>query len=181
MIWRWLVATLVVIVGSIVALVFCVQPYRCNLVKQEATGLTAYAYQRRDTPAGRVAALKTLAVLAPCLRFNCRDVTLDLIAAGNYRALGLHQEALDAYRDALRFDRRPEIFLNRAATEMALGERGRALEDALRACLFNPWMIQGIEDSQLRGEVIDRLIALRPENEEYIRYIDAAPAIPWGT
>jgi len=172
---RRIVAVIVVVAGAYAFYVFCVLPYRCNQIKKKQLLSTEYAFERAATPEGRIRARENLAMLLPCARASCRDVSLDMLIAANYRVLGQPQEAIRYYRDALRRDRRPEIYVNLATTEIAAGDRNAAREDFVQASLFSPWTISRIEDGLLRQEVVKRMIALRPESAEYIRYIDTIP------
>jgi tetratricopeptide (TPR) repeat protein len=175
---RRLAALAVIAAGIYAFYLFCYLPYHCNAVKKTYAASTQYAFQRLGTPEGSIAARRNIAALQQCLTPTCRDVYLDMLVAANYRVIGRYQDAVALYRDALRFDRRPEIYLNLAATEMALGDRDLAREEMVRAALFNPWMISSIEDGQLRQEVVRDVISRRPENADFIHYIDALPPLP---
>jgi tetratricopeptide (TPR) repeat protein len=98
-----------------------------------------------------------------------------MIVAANYRVLGRNDEAIRFYREALRLDPRPELYVNLGAAELAVGDRNTARNDALSGALFSPFSVRFIEDGQLREEVVQQLITLRPENEKYIREVAATP------
>jgi Flp pilus assembly protein TadD len=151
---------------------FCVLPYRCNRLQKAGIASTAFAYEHMGTAEGSVQARRNLAALDPCMGLTCRDVTSDMLAAANYSVLGRYDEAIRLYRDALRLDVRPEIYMNLAAAEVAAGDRKSARNDLLRAVLFSPWAIKAIDDGLLREEVLQQLVALRPENKEYIYYVN---------
>ena len=174
---RRVAALLVVAAGAYAFYEFCVLPWRCNAIRKSGAARTQYAFEHAATPEGRIRARNNVDLLLSCIRPSCRDVSLDMLIAANYRILGQEQEAISYYRDALRLDRRPEIYLNLAATEIAAGNRDAAREDLVRATLFNPWMITEIDDGLLRQEVVQRLIALRPENAAYIRELNNIPAV----
>ena len=164
-------AALVVVVVAGAALYFlCVVPWHCNVVKKARGGATDFAFEQAATPAGRMAARRNLAEFLPCLNALCRDVSLDMLAAANYRVVNRPEEAMALYRDALRRDQRPELYLNLAATELMLGDRNAAREHALRGTLFNVSMIAGIDDGLLREETARALIKLHPEKADVIRY-----------
>lgn len=169
---RRLIALAVVAAGVYAFHVFCFLPYRCNQIKKAYIQLTDDAYGRKGTPEGSLSAQRNLGGLQQCMRPFCRDVSLDMIAAANYRVLGRYDESIRLYRHALLLDRRPELLANLASAEAAAGNREAARNDLLQAGLFSPWAIRSVEDGQLRQEVIQRLIALRPENADYIRYVD---------
>jgi tetratricopeptide (TPR) repeat protein len=164
-------ALLAVAAGAVALYAFCVLPYRCNIIKNVQTAAIAGTFDRGGT-AAPIAARSSLAALQRCTFPTCRDVATDMLIAATYRILGRHEEAIRTYRHALTLDRRPEIYANLAREELATGNRNGAREHYLRAALFNPWMIRDIEDGLMRQEVRDRLIALWPEDAEYIRDID---------
>jgi tetratricopeptide (TPR) repeat protein len=164
---------LVVVAAAVAAFyAFCVMPYRCNLVKSAQTAAIERFFENGAAPAARMAARRSLAELQPCTFPPCRDVGSDMLIGATCRLLGRNDEAIRAYRHALTLDRRPEIFTNLAAAELAAGDRNAAREDFMRAALFNPWMIRNIEDGLMRQEIRDRLIALWPEDADYIRLAD---------
>jgi tetratricopeptide (TPR) repeat protein len=169
---RRLAAIAVVAAGAYALYIFCVLPYHCNRIKNAHILSTQYAYDHAGTPEGSLQARRNLAALQECSGPTCRDVSLDMIAAANYRVLGRYREAIRLYHDGLRLDRRPELYENLAAAEIGAGDRNAARNDLLRASLFSPWAIRAVEDGQLRDEVVQQLIALRPENADYIRYVN---------
>jgi len=171
---RRLTATAMVAACVYAFYIFCMLPYRCNRIKNAYILPTEYAFNHAGTPDGSLQARRNLTALLPCMRPACRNVALDMIAAGNYRVLGRYDEAIRLYQHALNLDRRPELYANLAAVEAAAGDRVAARKDLLRAALFSPWAVRSIEDGGLRQEVIQQLITLRPENADYIRYVDTA-------
>ena len=154
---------------------FCVLPYRCNLIKKAGTASAEYAYDHGGSPEGSVQARRNLAALSQCRGPACRDITMDMIEAANYRVLGRYDDAGRLYRHALTLDRRPEIYANLAAVEAATGDRNAARRDLLSAALFSPVVLRVVEDGLLREEVMKQLIALRPENAQYIRELATVP------
>ncbi len=163
-------ASLLVVTAAGCALyLFCVLPYRCNVLKKAQLGATQFAFDHAQAPSGRLAARRAIDAFAPCLNALCRDVSLDMLAAANARVLGRADEAADLYLDALRRDVRPEIYLNLAEVELQLGNRKAAREHALRAALFNVAMLANIDDGLLRDETATAVIALHPEKTAEIR------------
>ncbi|MEA2235579.1 MAG: hypothetical protein QOC81_303 [Thermoanaerobaculia bacterium] len=169
---RRLAAIAVVAAGAYALQVFCILPYRCNRIKNAWILPTGEAYSRMGTPEGSLQARRNLAALEECMKPTCRDVSLDMIAAANNRVLGRYDEAIRLYGHALLLDRRPELYANLASAEIAVGNRVAAREHFLRAALFAPWSVQSIQDGKMRQEVVQQLIALRPENADYIHYVD---------
>jgi tetratricopeptide (TPR) repeat protein len=172
---RRLAAVGIVVAGCYASYLFCYLPYRCNRIKKSYSAATEYAFERSGTPEGSLVARANAATLQACMRPTCRDVFVDMLVAANYRVLGRYDDAIALYRDALRYDRRPEIYLNLSASEIAIGDRSGAMEEMVRAALFNPWMITSIDDGMLRRDVVREVIARRPENADYIREIEGLP------
>ncbi|HEV2718527.1 MAG TPA: hypothetical protein VG323_00800 [Thermoanaerobaculia bacterium] len=170
---RFGVALLSVVIGAAAFYYFCLLPYRCNRIESIQTAAIAVAFRNATSTGGRIMARRNLDALWPCRAASCRSVGIDMLLAANYRILGEEQEAILCYRDALRLDRRPEIYLNLARAELAAGDRSSAREHFLRSALFNPWMLESIEDGAIRQEVVQRLIASHPEAAADIRYIDS--------
>ena len=98
---RRLVAVAVVAAGAYAFHVFCVLPYRCNRIKNARILPTENAYARIGTPEGSLQARRNLAALQECMVPTCRDVSLCMIVAANYRVLGRHDDAISLYREAL--------------------------------------------------------------------------------
>ena len=167
---RRLIALCVVAAGAGAIYFFCVMPYQCNRIKKTALLSTQRAYTIAGTRESVIAARQTADALLPCFRPACHDVSLDMLMAANARILGRNEEAVHLYEHALQLDRRPEIYVNLGAAELAIGRRAAARDHMLRAVLFNAYMIQNIEDGVLRQEILKRAIELRPENEDFIRY-----------
>jgi tetratricopeptide (TPR) repeat protein len=163
-------ALLVAAAAGLALYFFCVLPYRCNVVKKARLGVTNFAFANGATAAGRMAARRNLDAFGPCLNDLCRDVSVDMLAAANYRVVNRPDEAIRLYRDALRRDTRPEIYVNLAAAELMLGDRRAARDHALRATLFNTGMIAEVDDGLLRAETAAALIRLHPEKADLIRY-----------
>lgn len=171
------IAALAIVAAGVYALdVFCVLPWRCNLVRKARAQATDAAYNAVGSPEARIAARRNLDAVLPCTSATCRDIAVDMLAAANYRLLGQNDTAVQFYEHALRLDRRPEILMNLGVTELAAGDRAAARRHLLQASLFNVYMVAQIEDGVMRQEVVKELIALRPENADFIRYADSLTA-----
>jgi tetratricopeptide (TPR) repeat protein len=169
---RYAVAAAAVAVAVWAVYTFCVLPYRCNLMKKSMLPPTTLAFRSANSTLGRILARRNLDTLAACFGTTCRDLTIDMLAAANYRTVADYEAAIRAYNDALRRDERPEIYMNLAAAEIAAGRRDAAREHLFRAAQFNPYVISSVEDGALRHEIVERMLALRPENADFIRYTD---------
>ena len=173
---RRALALAVVAIGAYALYVFCVVPWRCNLLKKVRSQRTEMAFNKIGSPDGRIAARENVDALLACVRPECRDISLDMLLAANYRLLGQEEQAIRFYQHALLLDRRPEVFLNLGMTEIAAGNRAAARAHLLQASLFNVYMVASIEDGAMRQEIVKQLLDIRPENADFIRYADSLSA-----
>ena len=135
---RWL-ATLV-IWGSAIAATgwYVVKPQHCNLVEGTVQRSTERIASIPNDPAMSVpVARQNIALLTPCL--ECADdVNRAMVLAANLRFAGRAEEAIAVYRDALRYDQRPELYLNLAQTQLDMGDETEGLQTLTKACLAAP-------------------------------------------
>ena len=139
---------------------------------------SSYAAFDRGGEQARAVARANIERLERCLRPGCREVRLLFIVAINYRTIGRPEIALDLYRQALRYDRRPEILANIADTQLSLGNREEAYANYLEAVLFFPGYLRLVEDGALRARVRDEALRRRPDLEREIRRADLPNARP---
>lgn len=82
------------------------------------------------------------------------DVRLAMIEGANERIRGQASAAVGAYERALRYDRRPEIYLNLALAEQQLGHRENAARSLANAIRFAPEMAADVSDPRLKEDAI---------------------------
>jgi tetratricopeptide (TPR) repeat protein len=78
-----------------------------------------------------------LVTLADCLQRRPGDVDFLMMRAANDRLLGNYADARSTYQEALRYDRRPELYYELGSVELQLGHRDEALETLYQAVLFS--------------------------------------------
>jgi hypothetical protein len=163
-----LVAVVVTALAALRNLVWL--PWQCNLRIVEIRARTSAAFSGELPPAdrGRIAR-ESLAMYGGCPAGCGANVDWFMARAANQRVLHALDAARVAYREALTRDRRPELYLNLAATELAAGRREAAIRLYVRAMLFDPWLGHDIEDPIVKEEVLRRVQAARPGHEEYFR------------
>ncbi len=157
---------------------FAVRPMICHRLKGELVNAAYRSFELR--PADSAQARAIVDRLQPCFSPGCRDVRLIFIAAISWRALGRNEVALRLYNEALRYDRRPEIFVNIADTQLAMGDRTNAYENFLKAALFHPAYLMLIEDGVLRERVRAEVLRRQPEQAATIDRIEAGRFHPWN-
>ncbi len=101
-------------------------------------------------------------ILNRCIAQNPTDTTASMLLAANLRLLGHKQEAATVYAKALQYERRPELYLGLGILQFELGQRDAALENLVRARMFNQWLDVDVP-LMIRDEVRARATALYPD------------------
>jgi tetratricopeptide (TPR) repeat protein len=154
------VVALVVLAGWLVVR-FAWEPWRCNVERRQLDARTAALWQRRGLSV-REPARDNIRAARRCLAITPGNAALYAIAASNYVMLEDNATAADMYAAALRFDRRPELYYNLAATQLELARKPEAIENFTRAGLFNPYMILDIPADDIRAVVETAVAPRRP-------------------
>jgi hypothetical protein len=131
----------------------CIVPMRYEVVLRGLEGATLATIRLPDDES-RVLARRTLDTVRKYRDRFSYDVRLAMIEGTNERILGRAGAAVTAYERALRYDRRPEIYLNLALAEQELGERDRAVHHLANAIRFAPEMASDVVDIRLKQEAI---------------------------
>ena len=159
-------ASLLIVAGAAAALdCLCIKPYRCNLIEQRGEARTSADWeitlQTNHPWRAMVGARRSLDLITPCLDDCSANVGMLMLAGANYRILHRYDEAAEAYRRALRYDRRPEIYFNLGQTEVAAGQREQAVADLVMAGRSGGYT-NYIDDPLIQAEVERRLAAIHP-------------------
>lgn len=139
----------------------CVVPWRAN----EATKLLEATTQRAlaGDPAA-VALLTDAANLASARAWRTwtpHDANLNISVASALSLSGQVEEAMRIYDEALRYDRRPEMYFNRAGLKLRRNDVAGAIEDFVYAARFNPTLVNQIRTEAIRTVVARRVDDLR--------------------
>jgi len=103
-----------------------------------------------DRQKAALAARQNLAIIRKQLRISPEAIDLYMLAAVNYRVLERPDDAIDMYTTALKYDRRPEIYLQLGNSEFERGNHDAALRAILPALKFNPLYIEAVTSASLR-------------------------------
>src|SRR5712691_7179719 len=98
-------------------------------------------------------AKRNLQQVEACIPHAPWMIDLYMTAAADYRVVGRADEAVKFYTGALKWDRRPELFLQLGLTELELGHRAGALRALQAAILFDPSMLEEVGDPALREKL----------------------------
>ncbi len=131
-------------------------PAECNsTIAVTVARLDRMSRQANDTQ--MIGARENIDRLAPCRTGMPWNVETRVLTATNYAILGNDEEALRIYKDALRVDRRSEIYYNVGVELLKLGRVDEAMEPLTIGCLFDTTRLAALPDD-VRQRVIDRML-----------------------
>lgn len=156
------IAASIAVVAAAIALVerCSYLPCHCNREEVYVRFRTETIIDTSSVEAGRIAQ-NNIDVLSRCMAQNPTDTTAMLLAV-NLQRLGRNQEAVAVYEKALQYERRPELYLSLGTLQFELGQRDAALENLVRARMFNQF-VDGDVPLMIRDEVRARATALYPD------------------
>lgn len=158
---RWIVAAGVVVAVAIVVFRVQVPRYRCNTLKATYQSATAADWASRGDYQATQRSRRRIGALERCAAVSPLDADMQMILALNYRILGRLDEAAAAYRNALAYDRRPEIFLNLGLVELELERHSDAVNHLAHAVAFDVSYARHFDGDELQQEVAAAAEALR--------------------
>jgi tetratricopeptide (TPR) repeat protein len=141
---RWL-ATLVIWSAAVAAIAaFVVRPQRCNVIEGEVQrSVDRVTSVPTDETVTVPIARQNIARLSPCM--DCADgVNRAMVLAANYRLMGQYAKAIEIYRDALRYDHRPELYLNLGQAQLDMGDEEAGMRSVITACLGAPNLVEAV-------------------------------------
>ena len=158
-----LLALLLFFAGSTLTWRFIVKPLQCNRMLRQMTARTERSFRTEGSPRAAAHAHADLSSAIHCAKYVPTNIDTYMIAAANLRVLGRAEEAVSMYQRALRYDRRPELYINLGQTLIQAGHREEGLAMLVLAARFlgeegviDHWMLHVPE----REEVKARLKAL---------------------
>jgi O-antigen ligase len=155
---------IVAIAGAVwIAKRFAYDPFVCEGKKLQLQARTEQAMNSGDTYRIAPIARANLATIADCLRRREGDVDFLMMRAANDRLLGNHEDARASYQEALRYDRRPELYYELGCTDLQLGRRDEALDTLYQAVLFSRTYLES-----LSPDVVDALNARLGREAPYL-------------
>jgi tetratricopeptide (TPR) repeat protein len=102
--------------------------------------------------------------LEACQCVSPPDVGILMARAAAAEDDGDRTAAIAEYQNALRIDRRPEIYFRLGLLQHETGNGNDALNNLVRACAFNPALLADIPDDALRLETRNRVRAAYGED-----------------
>jgi hypothetical protein len=135
--WRKAAAALILVAGALSIYRVCVVPYICSQTERQVEIRTETAARFAATRGGRELAERNLARLQECFEGDTTNVNLYMLAAANQRVLGHDHDAALLYQQALRYDQRPEIYLNLGVVQAATKDPEGAVRSLVMAGNFS--------------------------------------------
>jgi tetratricopeptide (TPR) repeat protein len=151
---RVLVVAIAAVACGWAILVWVVRPMQCNRVITDITRRTN-SLDNIGNEYQRVARARTNLQTLRALQCDT-DVRVPMLIGANEEALGQYDDAVTAYREALRADQRPEIYVAIGDALVQLGRVDEAVDNYVIAARFSPNVLENI-----MGEEIARRIRRR--------------------
>src|SRR3954453_11124683 len=151
---RW-IATLLILSAAVTAAAwYVIEPQQCNLTEGEVQRATERLARMPSDPTITVPlARQNIARITACL--ECADdVNRAMVLAANLRFAGRPDDAIAVYRDALRQDQRPELYLNLAQTQLDMGNETEGIQTLTKACLAAPNFVDYIPSRHMQMYLI---------------------------
>ncbi|HXI13987.1 MAG TPA: hypothetical protein VNM92_15285 [Thermoanaerobaculia bacterium] len=144
----------IALIGGCIAIWHCsIVPLRYEVALQRLEAATLAAVNMQESQS-RILARRTRERVRKYTRRFPDDVRLAMIEGVNERILGQPSAAVTAYERALRYDRRPEIYLNLALAQEEAGRRDEAARNLASALRFAPEMAIDVPDEHLKRQAI---------------------------
>ncbi len=132
------------------------EPWRCSVVRRSLEPATLRLWTRQDSFM-RPRARENAVLARACLRITPCDAAPYILAATNDRLTGDYLNAAAMYEQALRFDRRPEIYFDLGLMQLELARIADAEESFVQAGSFDPYTILDIPQEDIRNRVMERV------------------------
>lgn len=131
----------------------CYLPWRADVERKKQEDITVALWERQPAFTAVRARQNVLVARSFLDKRGIHNTGLYMTAAANYRLLEDYDSASEMYKEALRFDRRPELYYNLGISEVNAGRRKEGVDALIHAGLFNPFLIPDLTDAQIRAEV----------------------------
>jgi tetratricopeptide (TPR) repeat protein len=162
---RWLAACVVAALAGYAVYGLAWRPFRCNVVTKRVQTMAEDIFELPTTMTVVMEARQGIAEMQRCIASCPTDVDAYMTVAAHDRVIGRLQHAAAMYSEALKYDRRPELFFNLGIVEYELNQSDAALGALTKACTFSIEYADDIPDPNLRQAVLS---AVRAQQERAI-------------
>ncbi len=152
-----IVAAIAILAAAAAAIhTLCWQPYRCNKTAAALRDASNVAYEQKDVLLARGNLEQILRGLEHCPG----NVYLRVLAGQNFETLGRIESAAEMYTQALRYHRRPELFVRLGSAQHQSGLTEEGIANAARGAMFAPNILEKLPPSILRQRAYERISAV---------------------
>jgi O-antigen ligase len=134
----YMIVAFLAIAGAVwIAKRFAYDPFVCEGKKLQIKTRTEDALGIGESFRSAPVARENIVAIDQCLPRRAGDVDYLMLRAANDRVLGNYESARGSYQEALRYDRRPELYAELGVTDLQMGRRDEALDALFQAVLFS--------------------------------------------
>lgn len=137
-------------------------PFRCNIQAKRAMAQTDYATRVADEYNAVLAARENLRLLRGCTEKCPWDVRSLFAEAWNLRILKRYDDAIETYQQALRYDRRPELYVELGNAYLEAGNEAAGVDALLQAGRFDSFVLARVDRVDIRDRVMKQLESEKP-------------------
>jgi hypothetical protein len=141
------------IVVVMVARVMLWIPLRCNERIMSLEDSSLAAFETSELSASMRIAQANIEECRRCLRYDRGNVRFLMVLAANQQALRRYDAAMVTYQEALKYDKRPELYLQLGLVEAQLGLVDLARAHIAAAARFKGEFLYAVTDGYLRDQV----------------------------
>jgi tetratricopeptide (TPR) repeat protein len=132
------------------------RPWQCSVMRRSLEPATLQLWQRHD-PFVVSTARENAALARSCIQITPCDSAPYMLAAANDRLAGDYASAAADYEQALRYERRPELYFGLGIVQLQLARTAEAEENFVLAGSFDPFTMVDIPPPDVRNRVMDRV------------------------
>jgi hypothetical protein len=149
--WRSLLALVVLAAASVAVQQLVIVPWRCNSIEGEVSRATDRIWEDQESWRAREVAERNVELILDCAERCKTDVNQAMLLGSNLSILGRHDASLAQFKDALRYDQRPELYFAQGYAQLQAGMKDEALQSFVHAGDFaGQAMLRDIPDPLLR-------------------------------
>lgn len=112
------------------------EPLYCDRVRRQLRSRVVENFSQRESTNFRTRARHDAAEAIRCLQWVPHEIDFYMIAAANYRVTGRLDASAHLYQSALKYDHRPEIYINLGEVLLEIGQREEGLIALTKAASF---------------------------------------------
>ncbi len=158
---RWLSASFVAALAAYALHGLTWKPFRCNITTLRVQNEALRVWKFPEAPRVAARARRAIVEMERCIASCPTNIDMYMTLALHDRLIGRFDHASAMYREALKYDRRPELFFNLGLVELEMRRRQSALLALSKACSFDIFYANDIPDVNLREEVFAAVYAER--------------------